>query len=242
MSDEPRWGRICAVCALPLVLAYFVLASELAIVAFSDWQQYRQSLYGISSTVNPIVAVAHAAFMPWSNSPTGQTILSNGSATPYFYTPKMIADQRFPRAVEFALGPDVMKTVAFPSFVVILIPLAAALLPQTLRTARVQFHHLLRIAMYSAAIPLLSIPWLVHRFPTSNYFLNQESYWNEIALFMFAIVPAAMAIWWGFAFQRYLRLRHAWLTATLLAFIAWLIPMVCGYFWFVFQLRPGTLA
>ena len=42
--------------------------------------------------------------------------------------------------------------------------------------------------------------------------------------------------------QRYLRLRHAWPTAILLTFIAWLIPMLLGYFWFIFTLRPGILA
>jgi len=105
------------------------------------------------------------------------------------------------------------------------LPLSFLLLPFTLREAKIRHVHLVRIFIYSLAIPLactILIPTLI----TLMVFVIESRPLFEISM---KAVPYAtwlpVAVWWHAAASRYLRIRHAWFVIASLTLMCLLLQL-----------------
>jgi hypothetical protein len=249
MWHAPRLGRIMCYLLMFAIPMYGAVVYEVAMHARFQWSIYNSGLsmpgaFPATARVNETTAVLHAALLPFSQTPSGTTVFTGGWTQAYPHTPRMILAERFPNSWGYLGRSVVLKTLAFPVLLAGLVPVAFALLPVSRRSARVQWRHLGRVAIYSFAFVLLAIPWFVHRMPSTWFtgLREADAFWGELATFSFIIVPVTLVIWWSAAISRHLHMRHAWPTAFLLTVLVYLVLMAAGYFQFIYHLHPEWLA
>ena len=264
MHHQPRWRRVVAYLLSLMAIVYLAFLAELGATAYQNWRGYETNIsrlrgWGRSLTpaqvqqfaarqgvspgayipfrqVSMVKAVGFALLTPFSNQPIGYTLYPDGTQQSYA-TPRQNLQSRFDMSkTEWlirrrSLGP----TMVFPWLFALLVPLAFVFLPMTRRVSRVRWHHIVRIALYGVLWLALACAWLIHRMPEDALYKDR---WGEFAFVAFIVTPMALTLWWGFAISRHLRIRSPWMTTLSLATIAYLLPMLCGYFWVIVDQRP----
>jgi hypothetical protein len=115
-------------------------------------------------------------------------------------------------------------TVLFDLGLVLGMPLAFTLLPISLRRARVQPLHLVRIAAYSVFIPLvpplvITLGWFAGLYEDA---VCPPSVWLADAWFRYAMIPVFL-LWWWAGIRRYVKIPHAFFTAAVLTFVVLMV-------------------
>jgi hypothetical protein len=101
-----------------------------------------------------------------------------------------------------------------------LLPFSLALLPFSLRKAKVRWAHVVRVAAYGMIIPVLLLA-------VAGFTLGLAAYTSvatQPTSPLIRIVPwLAVALWWHAAISRYMKIPHAWLAVGLLTLMCLLV-------------------
>ena len=264
MSHEARWLRIAAYLLVIFLAVYAAFAFEVGRVAYQSWRAHDSSLTGmeqfwsrlsptqvqklagkghfpqsdiVSTRVSMLQVVGLAAVKPWSSRSPGVEVFQDGTQRPYPDTPLRCFSSRFnlTGSSPFARCREVFSIFLFPVWFSLLMPATFLLLPISRRVSRVRWNHIIRISMYNSVWILLPFVWWILLPPRLSDYPN---HWVSVAFVAFVACPLILTTCWGAAISRHLRMVSPWRTALALAAIAWLLPMLCGYFWVIVEMRP----
>lgn len=217
LSDPVRGKRLVVyvllLVMLPAVLAW--LEQGVAAVAV----RYRM---GTNPQVRAIAysyteAVFDAMLRPMQRTSTGIVFLWGGQSFAYPTVNGWSLQAGFPLAEWGA-------ALGFAVVVALILPATFVLLPISRRRAKVRWPHVWRVAAYSLVIPSLAACLLVGVVPACIALRSQPGGLLMSAQLGLVVMPIpVLTVWWAMAIRRYLRLRHALLTAILLTVIAALV-------------------
>lgn len=103
-----------------------------------------------------------------------------------------------------------------------LLPLSFALMPFSMRRAKVRWAHVVRATAYSLFIPLTMI-WITALLLGPAIFFGWKDAEHLYGSLVRYVPWLAIALWWHAAASRYLKIPHAWLTIALLTLMCLLI-------------------
>lgn len=255
MHHHPRRGRLVAYLLALVAALYVPFVAGQGIRAWRMWPAlstipagpFGGNVLGPAPATAPLPRTdrlrytAEAMIRPWVDT----TIWTNHGALSLFTitrpTGVVVAARASPRTV-LLLGfpwaasvhwPSLATIAAFPAIVACLMPLGFVTLPVSLRQARVRRSHLVRIWVYGLPYLLLP-PWLVYlTLPRLAHAGHLSALEDRLALLCFVALPAVSFAWWGFAIRGHLKLRHPWGVSGALLAMAVLVPLACGYFWYL---------
>src|SRR5262249_13844524 len=103
-------------------------------------------------------------------------------------------------------------------------PLSFLLLPASMRRARVQRRHLMRVAIYGLGVPACAILAATALACLGLALGSSRNLVGPFAVVLVAALPL-LVLWWAVAIRRYLCIAHSLAVAVLLSFIVLLVPL-----------------
>jgi len=186
-----------------------------------------------------MAAIIEAVLFPLSNKSSGMIIDTTGTLTPYS-SPSELHSMFLERNIfllrsvvssssqlrDYVYGSGI--SFAFGLISLCLYPLAFVLLPVSRKKAKVKWFHFVRVAIYSAFIPIVVLLADSIIFILSLIILSMDI--AVILLILVTVVGNWIIIiaWWAIAIRRYLKVPHGLVVSILLCVLIVLVMSVIG--------------
>ena len=272
LQHEIRWGRIAAYLLMIAMLMYFVFAANISSSIYLEWGAIDAQIQESSRTVAVVsenirknmllkgrpaeryilkrrpsgaLLAAHAFLLPLTETIIVEYEFIDNSMMYQTYLPKQRANELIERVLIRLRGNHytLTKSILFPFALLLLMPILFALVPRSLRVAKVRAAHLLRISMYSLALPFVATAFGLNEMlqTTASPSFGIELMWQSIGLISFVALPIIAILWWSVAISKYLRMHAPWRLAIALTTVGWLLLMVLGYFTLILRANVDWL-
>lgn len=106
---------------------------------------------------------------------------------------------------------------------VLLLPMSFALMPFSMRKARVRWSHIARVTVHSIFIPITCLLAALVMLVVAALFFSMEAAFEVLEVAVRYVPWLAVALWWHAATSRYLKIPHAWLTIAALTLMCLLM-------------------